>query len=398
MEDLIEGVSKEIGPKWTLLFKELGLESRVRFDIVAKFDKQPDHLKSIYASQEALKLWLNQTSIKGLDEEEKVKRLLSIVHDIKPLQHIATQIGYKRYIGLQPSPPKQHLPVEDFEGGETETASCSYSHLPPREPHPPIVSSHPTPSAFGLDVHTASDQSRNSSGLFTLEPTQSFNVSGSEHLQAIPTTCREADVYLTGIPISFGDHGSYQTHFKTDRGEGMGIGSLEVPGSYSAGSVLPFGGGSTLSPICQSYGSTSMEEVTTLTTVPESITPLVDIETDPCDAVIIIQDRYHKYALLDISQRMLRRNWKQFGHKLKLRDDFLTKLEKSEKNLHERYYKLLVGYVEEYQENATFKIIRKVLRECNENLAAAILEERLRTRTELVISAIEYDFLTDKTL
>lgn len=392
MDYLIERISEEVGNKWTLLFKELKLNSRVRYDIEAKFEKEPDHdLKSKYSCQESLKAWLNQISIKRLEEDEKRQRLVCILHKIPSLRNIAIQIGFEQY----KLTPKQQMPVEDFESGDAEAASTSYPN-PLNQSLLPIVPSHNLPS-FGLDMCTTSNVSRNSPGISSSQhkyvgENVKHREPHGEHIHTTPS-CREG-AYLTTDAISIGDRGSHLAHFMTDRGE---IGTSDVLGSFSTSdSVVPADGTSLLH-VCRSCGVIS-SEVSMIKTVPRSCTPLIDTETDPCDAVIIIQDRYHKYALLDISQRMLRSNWKIFGHGLKLQDDLLDELEQTEKNIHERYYKLLVQFVVLFREKATFRVLRDVLRECGENLAAEILEERLRTRTELVISAIQYDFITNKYL
>ena len=349
MEDLIKRISRKVGTKWTLLFEELELNSELRYAIEAKFVMMPDHPKC----QELLNLWLNQISIKNLEDEEKVKRLIRILYKIEPLRNIAMQIGFEQYT---------EMPVENFESGKMEAVSAGYPH-PPNLPLPPIVCSHDS-SGFGLGMLTTTS---------TLTADYA-SVSLSEHIPTTPA-CRES-VYLPTDPISFGDHGSHGlAHFMT---------------FSTSDNVVPH--------VCQYCGAITSEEVSVMKAVPGLSNPLIGIETHPCDAVIIIQDRYHKYALLDISQRMLHSNWKKIGHELKLSHGLITHLEECEKNIQERYYKLLVEFVTEFKEKATFRILREVLRECDENLAADILEERLQTRTELVISAIQYDFITNKNL
>ena len=145
---------------------------------------------------------------------------------------------------------------------------------------------------------------------------------------------------------------------------------------------------SALPPSCQTNGF-----VATLEAAASGITTIA--VRDPCDEVILVRDRFHKYALLDASQRILRSNWKVISQKLNIPKESIENLEK-ERNFHERYYKLFLEYVRVYRENATFLELRKVLLECDESMVVALIEERLRTRKELVISAVEYDFLSKK--
>ena len=342
MEELIERISDVVGPKWTSLLKELKMESNTRYKIEAKFPSGENKFK--LWSKEALNLWKMKPYIANLTEEETIRKLLQIMRNIEPLKQIALETGFKMFTDQQTVPIPSTSTVV---GGAAEAyVQESYSgRLHSTLPALPMVS------------------------------TMSSAIPSMAQWQPHPVQVKQHKAYGGdyGLPMPVTRVGEEVT-----RGDAYSMASLVTDQHH------------TLAPCTQTNGFTTNAEGAT------AVTPTVI--RDPCDEKIYIEDRYHKYALLDASQRMLRNTWEMLGPKLKVPVEVIQKLETKERNVHERYYKLFIEYVKTHRGNATFKELRRVLLECDEKLAVTILEERLRTRKEVLVSAIEYDFLSEKKL
>ena len=353
MDDLVERISSAVGPRWISLLLDLKLNPDVksRIENLHSNERRPN-MKDELCCREVLNLWLKQPFIKDLTEEQQMKELLSIIKGIGYLREVALELTFmyfvdNRIMSVTRTKPSmvESLPIQRMEHGVRYHSRTQ-----------PMMAL--APPGYGEQPRTAQHGGQPRS----LEFDRPLGAVDSNRYAAMSTYVEHR---ISSVPRST----------EVLRGQELVSASGEVL------HALPL--------TCQTNGFTVTTEA------PTAIAPV--IVRDPCDEIIYVRDRYHRYALMDSSQRLLRCTWDILPQKLKITKEAIERLE-IEKNFQERYYKLFMEYVRQHGENATFAELRKVLLECNENLAVSIMEERLRTRKELVISAVEYDFLSNKDL
>ena len=66
----------------------------------------------------------------------------------------------------------------------------------------------------------------------------------------------------------------------------------------------------------------------------------------------------HKFAILDISQRLKANKWQMLAKNLEVPNTKIQHLERTEAVAEERYYKLFREWLSDKQEAATFAILR----------------------------------------
>ena len=112
-------------------------------------------------------------------------------------------------------------------------------------------------------------------------------------------------------------------------------------------------------------------------------------DTPAYDVSIRMNIRRHKFAILDVSQRLPELKWQDIGVKLALDEVFLTNLTKE--CTEEKYYLMLKKWVELSGGGATFTQLRKMLRDLEEDTALLVLEARLNSRGRILVEAVHHD-------
>ena len=93
---------------------------------------------------------------------------------------------------------------------------------------------------------------------------------------------------------------------------------------------------------------------------------------------INLKDTKHKFALLDLCQRLRADKWNVFAMSLQLPHDLILQFEK-EQQIEERYYKTLKCWVKRKQEGATFDALCNTLKSCSQENAIIVVKRRLRS-------------------
>ena len=84
----------------------------------------------------------------------------------------------------------------------------------------------------------------------------------------------------------------------------------------------------------------------------------------------------HKFAVLDVVQRISINNWTRFSSLLGLSKETVEVLSR-EKASEERYYKSINEWLKMKRERATFAVLNELLEECREHGAQIVMKRRL---------------------
>lgn len=91
---------------------------------------------------------------------------------------------------------------------------------------------------------------------------------------------------------------------------------------------------------------------------------------------IDMKNRMHKFAILDISQRLRANKWQTLAGKLEIPNTTIQQLTKTENVVEERYYKLFREWLNCKREAATFAVLQDVLETCDLKIAVDIIFRR----------------------
>ena len=91
---------------------------------------------------------------------------------------------------------------------------------------------------------------------------------------------------------------------------------------------------------------------------------------------IDMKNRMHKFAILDISQRLRANKWQTLAGKLEIPNTTIQQLTKTENVVEERYYKLFREWLNCKREAATFAVLRDILETCDLKIAVDIIFRR----------------------
>ena len=84
----------------------------------------------------------------------------------------------------------------------------------------------------------------------------------------------------------------------------------------------------------------------------------------------------HKFAVLDVVQRISPNHWTRFSSSLGLSKETVELLSR-EKESEERYYKSIKEWLKVNRERATFAALNELLEHCSERRAQAVMRKRL---------------------
>lgn len=84
----------------------------------------------------------------------------------------------------------------------------------------------------------------------------------------------------------------------------------------------------------------------------------------------------HKFAVLDIVQRISLDHWTRFSSLLGLGEETVEILSR-EKAPEERYYKSIKEWLKVNRERATFAALNELLEQCSEHRAQVVMRKRL---------------------
>ena len=97
---------------------------------------------------------------------------------------------------------------------------------------------------------------------------------------------------------------------------------------------------------------------------------------------IDLRNRIHKFAILDISQRLRANKWQQLARKLEIPNETIQQLKRTEIVTEECYYQVFKEWLNCKKEDATFGLLQAVLVSCNQRGAMEIVRRRLLSRGE----------------
>ena len=90
----------------------------------------------------------------------------------------------------------------------------------------------------------------------------------------------------------------------------------------------------------------------------------------------------HKFAILDISQRLRANKWQQLARKLEIPNETIQQLRRTENIAEECYYKVFKEWLNCKKGDATFGLLQAVLVSCNQRSVMEIVRRRLLSRGE----------------
>ena len=94
----------------------------------------------------------------------------------------------------------------------------------------------------------------------------------------------------------------------------------------------------------------------------------------------------HKFAILDVVQRISLNHWTRFSSLLGLSKETVELLSR-EKASEERYYKSIKEWLKVNREGATFAALSELLEQCNERRAQIVMRKRLECNRDTQLSA-----------
>ena len=109
----------------------------------------------------------------------------------------------------------------------------------------------------------------------------------------------------------------------------------------------------------------------------DSAIPFEEILQSPID----LRNRMHKFAILDISQRLRANKWQQLARKLEIPNETILQLKRTESVTEECYYQVFKEWLNK-KGDATFGVLQDVLVSCDQRSAMEIVRRRLTSHGE----------------
>ena len=94
----------------------------------------------------------------------------------------------------------------------------------------------------------------------------------------------------------------------------------------------------------------------------------------------------HKFAILDVVQRISVRHWTYFLSHFELSRETVQKLSK-ERAIEEKYYNAIKEWLKIKREQATFAVLNDLLGQCNQRGAQMVMKQRLKCNRHLLEGA-----------
>ena len=416
----IEKICSKLGPKWVLLITKLHFVTpRRRYDIEGRHHfgtKVTD--RAVYFKNCALDCimeWMETEALRQLDDEGKVKKLLHELQKIDDFVPLVEEAAALEDIDLS---DKSFLDVvaevtvsreayasalSSAETGlsmmvESTTRSAMSGFPQPQESW--AMTSNVTPLLSPAGVPPASVAwsygDEVSGGVASLHghPEEQMSVATPEvHVERRETDrsdrkkreqfgveTREGNL-PSGRKVATRLNGEAKTESYSDGATGSNGGMHKFPGPGDPWSQQSFDTAlRMLRP--PNIGSVDNLSGSASSTAGSQDTPAYDVS-------IRMNIRRHKFAILDVSQRLPELKWQDIGVKLALDEVFLTNLTKE--CTEEKYYLMLKKWVELSGGGATFTQLRKMLRDLEEDTALLVLEARLNSRGRILVEAVHHD-------
>ena len=368
----MESISTRIGPKWPQLFFKLKLEPRMRYDIETRHSGEPTEIQYRSCSRESIEIWLKKFPA-HVEEKEKIKELLLCLWEIKDLKSFAT--SFAKSVGV-------HLSQDMLDEGTIEQAH-GRPIVVPQKALPRLEASPESQLEASGGVWTTRSGELGPS-LPHREPLESFKS------RLFMTTAGPAAA-VHGTVTAPTIHGFHRKEVKSKVVFPRSDTEAEYTKRESIERKVPEG--------VKSEDGTKMDShyvgIHPLRTIVPKGASVVGGSSDMARSIsgagVLVcahTNRFHRYALLDVSQRLSPQTWRQFGSYLGLDETFLRELEEEEDEIEERYYSILMEWIG--RGHATFQHLCEALSHFNENVALTILKDRLDSETDIVISSIEY--------
>ena len=360
---IVDRISGILGYKWFLLITELEfLPIAYRKELEKKYTdtevrNRGENFKK--CALDCIREWMKTPNISRLSDGDKIRMLLHEVNKLKDFQVTVQEIANAEDIDLsdtsfldhykeQVTAPTHSLLMEatggvDVSVTRTITSGEEIPHSqmeswPGQSDVIPMVSPRGAPWSFG-------DESASPI---------SYPMGDLQHMN--PVTPRDVQAEIKeheGVAIRYNESKRGQSHLLATAKEWTG-----QSGTYSDGSSTSLG--------------TYVHEVT-------------------YDTPIRIRRMNHKFPILDVCQRLPEENWRENGKILGLDDAYLSSLE--DEDVAERYYLILKRWVEKLEGTATFSQLRDHLQAFGGDTALLVLEARLSRNEEILVKAIQHDFL-----
>ncbi len=422
MDDLIEEISKRLGPRWVSVVTRLKfLTPNGRFQIESRYNHLKDKQPVLYhrmCSMDCITQWLSSVKNQKLDEREKKQKLFTEMYSIVDFKGFVRELADAEGIAL---------PLEEAGVGDRVLAGARLT------PSPIVTESSPD---FRIDVTTESTtrsatfespqaqdtaaKGGNVSPLLSLAGPVSYGDSSLQSKASVSLATHggvsvgKPQVYVTPSTngASVGVRQDQTSHASKRQDQWLGEDEVRVPHPLSK----PRGSFDGVPPEESSISSSSTHGSSSLST---GALGDADSSTSHCSTSegddysdgdnldtlthesamqsiysvpINVTIKKHKFAILDICQRLPFAKWEEIGIKLGMESAFIDDLSKEEE-IEERFYAMIMKRIEIGDGRMTFLDLRDIIKD--EETALLVLEERLEGQEgqEILIRAIQQDLL-----
>lgn len=397
MEAVLQKICSKLGPKWVLLVtKRHFLTPRRRYDIEGRYnaDTMVTNRAVVFknCALDCIREWMETEPLRRLDEEGKIKKLLYEIHKIEDFVPLVEEIAILEGIDLSDQSFLQDAEVSgSHEAGlcvgiESTTRSAMTEFSQPQELWSmpsnvtPLLSpaGHADPPSWSYGDE-ASERMEGVASAYPREEEMKVNL---PKITLHGGTAEKTESLKSGGEDALWREGGVELRSSRKKDLSYGNGAGVATGSNGKRKVLVDRNRQTLMP---SDGSVDNLSVGSASSIAES----QESDTGAYDVSIRMGIRRHKFAILDVSQRLREPKWRDIGVRLDLDEVFLSKLTKE--CIEERYYLMLKEWVELSRGGATFSRLREVLVDLEEDIALLVLEARLNSRGRILIRAVHHD-------
>lgn len=395
MEDLIKKVSDFLGVKWVSLVTRLNfLKPNGRFHIESKYGYLKETIPSEYhriCAMECLITWLKSQK---LDDQGKRQKLLTEMYKIDDFKDFVRELAEHENVMLPVEPgsdvskstPGKLKPLAvvaesaDIQVNihyESTTRSATFEQPQAQDTWAPIQDGGTSPMPFSSTSVSYGDASQGREGV---------SEAGARFLRA--------DVNITPS-VKLPDHeGRSLRPGETTSSWPEEDSSISSSGTHIGSGTLSTGAlGDTDSTMGATYGE-AHESGDSLSEDKDTLTSLSVVTV--YSTAINLKVTQHLYTILDACQRIKHSNWINLGYKLNLGEAFI-KDQEHEEEIEEKVYSMIKKWLDNGEGTATFQDLSQILDELEEEDAKLVLKERLEEEldedNELLVGAIERDFL-----
>ena len=91
----------------------------------------------------------------------------------------------------------------------------------------------------------------------------------------------------------------------------------------------------------------------------------------------------HKFAILDVVQRISLRHWNTICSRLELSRETIHEIQREE-STEEKYYNAIKEWLKVKREEATFAVLNDLLEQCRQHGAQIVMRKRLECNRDLL--------------